>query len=347
MSDVFIATKTIAAIEQTMAHDQGASFRTRLETLLPKMDDAYRGKDDAPYRSHLGISLIGKECARDLWYGFRWAQESRFPARVLRLFNRGHLEEARFIALLEMIGVTVWYETMDGGQFRVSHFNGHLGSALDGVVQNVPDLPPRAVAYAEFKTSALKAFKAVKKDGVFKAKEQHYTQMQLCMYKNDLPYGLYMVVHKDTDELYAEIIELDRVYAERFLRRGSNIIFSNSPPEKIGTNAAWSKCRFCDFKELCHGTDMPDINCRTCLHSQALEDGSWTCNRAQAAIAITERFRGCPQHIFNPTMLNGVKLISIKHYLGYVELEMPTKEIIRHGPDYVTSADLTLDNGAY
>ena len=29
------------------------------------------------------------------------------PGRILRLFNRGHLEEARFIALLLLIGVQV------------------------------------------------------------------------------------------------------------------------------------------------------------------------------------------------------------------------------------------------
>ena len=44
-------------------------------------------------RAHLGASMIGRECNRALWYGFRWATVPNFPGRVLRLFKRGHDEE--------------------------------------------------------------------------------------------------------------------------------------------------------------------------------------------------------------------------------------------------------------
>ncbi len=67
--------------------------------------DAYCAEAyDDGHRTHLGASLIGHECSRHLWYVFRWVRHERFPPRMLRLFNRGHREEARFIEWLRGIG---------------------------------------------------------------------------------------------------------------------------------------------------------------------------------------------------------------------------------------------------
>lgn len=59
------------------------------------------------FRSHLGGSMIGRKCEREIWYGFRWAARSKFQGRILRLFQRGHLEEFRFVRYLEQIGIEV------------------------------------------------------------------------------------------------------------------------------------------------------------------------------------------------------------------------------------------------
>lgn len=58
-------------------------------------------------RGHLGGSAIGSPCERELWYGFRWAHEEKFQGRMLRLFNRGHKEEFRFVDYLRRIGCEV------------------------------------------------------------------------------------------------------------------------------------------------------------------------------------------------------------------------------------------------
>lgn len=56
----------------------------------------------------LGASQIGRECERQLWYGFRWATMGEaFDGRMLRLFNRGHREEAVFVEELRGIGCDV------------------------------------------------------------------------------------------------------------------------------------------------------------------------------------------------------------------------------------------------
>lgn len=58
-------------------------------------------------RRYLGGSTVGNKCVRAGWYGFRWAADPVFEPRVLRLFDRGHREEDRFINWLRMIGAEV------------------------------------------------------------------------------------------------------------------------------------------------------------------------------------------------------------------------------------------------
>lgn len=75
--------------------------------LVHRIDDAWVAHQDDDFRSHLGGSMIGKECMRELVYSFRWSVRSDFSGRMLRLFDRGHKEEFRFVAFLRMIGFEV------------------------------------------------------------------------------------------------------------------------------------------------------------------------------------------------------------------------------------------------
>lgn len=58
-------------------------------------------------RWHLGASIIGGECWREIWYGFRWVYNKKFEGRLYRLFNRGHKEEFRFVEWLRGMGHAV------------------------------------------------------------------------------------------------------------------------------------------------------------------------------------------------------------------------------------------------
>ena len=47
-------------------------------------------------RTHLGASVIGRECGREVWLMFRWALDRSWGGRMLRLFARGKREENIF-----------------------------------------------------------------------------------------------------------------------------------------------------------------------------------------------------------------------------------------------------------
>lgn len=64
-------------------------------------------RNEKPFRDHLGGSMIGEKCERKLVYSFRWAKLPGHNGRMLRLFNRGHREEERFVGYLRRIGANV------------------------------------------------------------------------------------------------------------------------------------------------------------------------------------------------------------------------------------------------
>lgn len=272
---IILAHKTVALIDQMICEDQGARFRQILEPLMASAKDAYEGRKD-DFRAHLGASMIGRECPRELWYNFHWAQAPWFEGRMIRLFNRGHLEEPRLVAMLQMIGCQVWSQDDKGNQFRISDCGGHFGSAVDAVLRGCPDLPDRPIL-GEFKTHNDKSFVKLKKSGVRVAKFEHFVQMQIYMNKLNLTHALYLAVNKNDDELYGEIVAYDQSVATQYLERAHRIIFQTGIPERINESIAFFKCQYCDYKRICHMGNEPAINCRTCAASAARPDGTFVC----------------------------------------------------------------------
>lgn len=292
-----IASKTLAAIAHTMEADQGAKFRALQRINLPLAEDAYR-EDEKPFRGHLGASLLGRECAREIWYGFHWTTKPHFEGRMLRLFNRGHLEEARFISLLQMIGVTVWQHDENGKQFRIKGYKGHFGGSQDGVAQGIPDIPDEP-CLTEFKTHNDKSYQKLKSHGVMKAKWEHFVQMQVYMGYWGLRWALYMAVNKNDDEIHAELIAFDPGQYNWYLDRAAMIIDATEPPPRISNSPGWFKCKFCDHAPVCHGDRQPEINCRTCAASKVLDKSKWFCAAQEIEIDEELQYKACPGYTLN------------------------------------------------
>lgn len=307
MYEPILAFKTKEAIDAAIYADQGRMYRHYLREVILEVDDAYDDTIHDRFRSHMGISTSGRECARELWYKWRWATPVKIAGKLLRLFNRGHLEEARFAAALMAAGVKLWRMEAPGKQFRVSYFGGHYGSAIDGVGVGFPEMPDTHML-AEMKTHNTKSFKklAGEKDsdgnvvipplGVKEAKLEHYVQMVQYMEYYNLEYGMYCAVNKDNDELYFEIVPRDDKLADAYRERSRRIIWAKEAPPKLSSNASFWKCKFCDEKRICHFDAEPDFNCRTCAASYPKDDGNWYCStHDHAIIDKTRQLMGCPE----------------------------------------------------
>lgn len=285
---VTLATKTLEAIEAAIKADQGSAFRGFLGKVIPHMGDAYRTGPDEGFRSHMGASLIGGECARKIWYGFRWSTKPTFGGRTLRLFNRGHLEEARMIACLLTIGCQVYQQDENGNQFRIHDAGGHFGGSGDGVAVGLPDLAPGTAALLEFKTHNDASFKKLLlPEGVRGCKFEHYVQMQTYMRKMGLACALYLAVNKNNDELYGEIVTLNVEIAEQFIDRARKIIPMQVAPARMSESPGFFQCKWCDDHPVCHRKAMPVRNCRTCEFARPnTEDGKWWCDNKQRQMEL-------------------------------------------------------------
>lgn len=279
-----LALDTKNLINDSIEADQGAAYRQALGRVIPHIGDAYRGADEG-FRSHLGASQIGRTCAREIWYGFRWAMKSHFDGRMLRLFNRGHLEEARFIAMFLSVGIKVWQQDENGNQFRISELGGHFGGSGDGIGVGFPDLPPGAPAVLEFKTHNNKSFEKLAKEGVQIVKPEHYAQMQTYMRKMNLMYSIYGASNKDNDDIHLEVVRLNPIVADQYIDRGRQIVLHRTPPDKINNSPSWYECKWCDKRDICHYDVAPEVNCRTCHWSYPAEDGTWRCLEPNIKIA--------------------------------------------------------------
>lgn len=301
---MIIAAQTLQKIEEYLVKDQGAAFRGHLKDLMPQAEDAY-STSQIPFRKHLGASLIGKECSRELWYSWHWCKAPKFSGRILRLFNRGHLEEPRFMALLLMIGCRIYQFDDKGKQFRIAGHGGHYGGGLDGVVVGIPEYPTEPIL-SEFKTHSEKSFNDVAKQGVQHGKPEHFHQMQQYMGYHKLRAAIYFAVNKNTDEIHAEIVLFDPIYYQQYFDKAGKIIASPVPLPKLSENPKFFKCTFCDFKPICHGKDAPEKNCRTCNYSKASLDndkGEWLCTNPLTninVISFEQQLKGCDNYIVNP-----------------------------------------------
>lgn len=296
-----LATRTQVAIDAALEFDQGAAYRVNLGRVLPHIGDAYSDNQE-PFRTHLGASMIGRECAREIWYGWRWTTNTKHSGRILRLFNRGHLEEGRFIALLLTIGCQVFQQDANGKQYRISYADGHAGGSGDGVVIGLPDLPPGQAALLEFKTHSEKSFLELVKKGVREAKFEHYVQMQLYMHKMGLAVALYGAVNKNTDAIHWELVSYDEATALQFLNRGTQLVWMESPPKKLSNSPGFYKCKFCDHRTVCHTNAAPARNCRTCVHSKPVANKVWHCTLNPTPVEITkeQQFLACTQYAKHP-----------------------------------------------
>jgi len=275
--------------------------------LIKAIDIVLEEEQESSFRWHLGASVIGKECAREIYYSYRWAKTIEFEGRMLRLFDRGHREEERFIGWLRAVGATVWDRTPDGKQLRVpSAVSGHFGGSKDGVALNIPGVEQPVYLLTEFKTHNDKSFKNLVKNGVEESKPAHFIQMQVYGGLSELPLALYLAINKNDDALHAELIPIVPEVLHNTVLRATTIITSNRPPQRISNSPSFYKCKFCDFSPVCHKKELPAVNCRTCNYSRPVENGDWYCSAFSFLLTkdIEEQaHNGCSAHSFIPALI--------------------------------------------
>lgn len=271
-------------------------------TTIALIDKYHEKQNEKPtQRYHLGVSMLGEKCDRKLWISFRWAIKEPFEGRILRLFRRGHNEEATIVSDLRAIGVDIRNTTST--QSRVN-FGKHVSGSLDGIIESGLPEAPKSRHVAEFKTHSKKSFDDLEKKGLKESKPMHWTQLNTYMYGKDIDRGFYLAVNKDNDSIYTERIELDKSEAIKAIERGQKITMSGRMPVGLSDDETYFECRFCSNHTFCFKTNLTkEVNCRTCAFSTAKEDSMWHCAKWDDVIPNEAQYIGCDSHVLHPDLV--------------------------------------------
>ena len=291
--------------KQSVNLDAPGVAKALAKRILEEIDEYCVRTYDGGHRSHLGASLIGRECKRYLWYVFRWCLHEKTTGRQQRLFNRGHREEARFIEWLEGIGFKVWFENRDEGpnekgeypQYRISDVMGHFGGSLDGIAV----LPERygidEPVLLEFKTNGTgQGFNKLAQDGMPIAKPEHFAQTSTYGKKYNFRYCVYLNINKNDDSLHIEVVKLNHNLGEQMIMKAEQIIMSQTAPARLSDNPTFHKCGYCHLKDICHKGAVPEVNCRSCAFARPVENAEWFCEVHNGNIPKDFIAKACPSY---------------------------------------------------
>jgi hypothetical protein len=277
------------------------------------IDAAIEADQEGRHGYRIPAGGAGNACDRKLWYDFRWATMPEvFDAQKLRIFETGKVYETRLLAYLRKSGqeVVEFDGAKDDGtpkQIGISFARGHGFGYLDAETFNVPEAPT-VWHVAELKSHKAKSYAYLLSQGVQKSKPEHFAQFQLYMHKRGRSRAQYVAVNKDTDEIKTWRFDYDFEFCAQLEARCERIAFSDWAPPRISEKPINFPCGFCRHADKCHGTEWPEINCRTCLHADVRDEGVWHCVRHAVDLSREDQNRGCGSHLFLPDLVPGEQI---------------------------------------
>jgi hypothetical protein len=232
------------------------------EHLNQLLDDALREENTLkPKRNYLGASRLGAECSRALQYEFM-GRDPAHSARILRVFETGHLFEELVIQWLRLADLEILTKDKNGNQFAFSAASGRIAGHIDGVVMAAPSaLGMACPALFEAKSMNNKSWQETAKRGLVLSKPLYAAQIALYQaYMEENFPGisqnpcLFTAVNKDTSEVYHELVPFDGELAQRISDKAVNIIRATEVGELLPKGFSSSdtyQCKICPYKEEC------------------------------------------------------------------------------------------------
>ncbi|MGM0601378.1 MAG: hypothetical protein ACQESP_12235, partial [Candidatus Muiribacteriota bacterium] len=214
-----------------------------------------------PERSYFGGSRVGVECERALQYEFLKTpvdHGKHFPARVLRIFERGHWVESAMIKWMRNAGFGLIKGTKDGGQFgfKTKILDQDVAGHNDGIIVSGPyEFSPWPRLW-ECKGIQEKDWKELQKKGLKSKYPVYYGQVQFYMkYFNltDNP-AWFSAINMNRMDIYWEVINFDENFTYLLDEKVKRIINSSLNGEmlpRISQDETFYKCRWCNWHKRC------------------------------------------------------------------------------------------------
>lgn len=298
-------------------------------------------------RPYLGMSAVGQDCKRAVWYGFRWAAIEKMTADSIKRIEDGHAGEAIMAARLKATpGIELVTHDARGKQFGFSDMGGHLRGHMDGAIRGLIQAPKawqvweaKVVGEDNFKKFIGALGKHGSKGALIEWNATYYVQAQLYMHYSGMDRHYTTVSSAGSRKALSARTELDKAFAVRVIAIAAQLIESTEPPTRIADDATKYPCAYCTHVEHCHGKRAPLMNCRTCTYVTPKIEGGWHC--AKHGLMLTDDMQGvgCIDHLYIPSLLAYAdpidaddKSVTYRHRARGFEF--------KNGPDDWPSSDL-------
>lgn len=273
----------------------------------------------APTRGYLGMSGIGHDCVRKLWYDFRFANYPHFTGETLLKFADGHYSEDLTAERMRaaMPDLVLKTHKPDGEQYGFKDVYGHFRGHIDGIARNLPEWDAGTWAIWEHKCcDRVKANKLVKlaendeSSALANWNFTYYIQAILYMYYAKVDHHLMTVAHSGSRKYVQVKTPANHELAEEWVQCANYVVTTMSPPDRYRDDPEYYQCKWCDHNKVCHSDALPEVNCRTCIHCMPViggdnVDGEWHCKRHDKIITTKEQIAACDKHLYNPIYFEG------------------------------------------
>ena len=275
-----------------------------IDPTLAAADAAMEASNRPRHPVALGASWIGNPCERAVWLKFRHAKLVAPDAKSLKLFADGYAVEDVVIARLRAIsGIEVHdKDPATGRQYGFSAFGNHMRGLYDFTIKGLIQAPSTwhmGEVKASTKWADLdKAKLAVgEKSALLKWNPIYYAQAQINMHYESMERHYLVAASPGARDWTSVRTDYDPAHAMRLRAKAERVIFGSEAPARIGGPTDY-RCRWCDYRAICHEQELPERACRGCIHATALREGGWKCEAGHAFGSV------CGDHRYVPSMLN-------------------------------------------
>jgi hypothetical protein len=265
-----------------------------------------------PERPYLGMSAIGAQCARRLWYRFRFVRRVPFKSKTLKKFRDGHSAEAMVVRQLQQCDwLQVIAEDENGEQRAYVDFGGHFRGHQDGEITGIVEAPKtthclEVKATEHFQELIDACDQYGEKDALRHWNAEYYAQAQMYMFYGGYTRHFLVVTTPGGREWTSVRTDFNKSVAIGLRDRAEFIIFTEQPPTRMCPKAEHYEAHWCEFAPVCFGDPTTaGRNCRTCLHVTPERDGDWSCRaRNGDPLTVAEQRQGCSLHRYHPGLLH-------------------------------------------
>lgn len=281
-------------------------------------------------RHYLGMSQIGHECWRKLFYGFRNASVKIWEAPGIKATEDGFLQEDVMALRLRMLSyielVTNASNTVDnilgkdltgrseddkkdqiGFMLLLDHFRGHV----DGMIRGILEAPQTWHVWENKACNETKFNKLAKlrkdkgeKNALQEWDIEYFMQAQLYMHCANVERHYLTVCLPGGRDYISVRTEYNRKIAENAIAKARAIIFDNwQLPARMSEKREYFQCKWCEHQGICHDKDFPLVHCKTCRYREPVKNGENMCLLKEEIIPENMLHMGCENHIYNPALI--------------------------------------------